>query len=433
MLPRNLNSKISLSVRVLFFLLCPAFLILWLPNSLADTSIYFFGGREVFSGSSPYDGDSPFFSGPAGGLSVFLIGRVLSIENYPWIWQAVNLLGVSYFFYFVLRTLKVNRNLVIFTCILLFAAPVREMVVNNQITGFALGSSSLIISLSNRYRSRSGSLVCLVPLYLLFELKPNLVLGFIIYFVYLNRDFLKEIVAGISFVVIFCVLLIGPSTYIEWFRFVLTSGSEKLTGYESLGLSTFLFESGLLGFQSARIIGVSAFLISFLFAVVVLIYVEDNLKLFIAPLLILMFPYIHYLDFISALPFLYALYSRRDKLVFLTSIVFVVFFLPQPSQDLAKNAIILLIAAFFTLLQILQGRNKVGAAIGLSLTLILIVTNYWLSSFQLDDHSLQVMTVVRAWAIIMFAFLYILLKSMFAPEVSDSGKSEIGFLHPRHE
>jgi len=433
MLPRNLNPKISLFVQVLVLLLCPLFLILWLPNSLADTSIYFFGGQKIFNGLNAYDGGSPFFSGPAGGLSVFLIGRVLSIENFPWIWQVLNLLGVSYFFYFVLKRFKVDRNLVIFICIFLFTAPVREMVVNNQITGFTLGSSSLIIFLSIRYRYRAASLTCLLPLYLLFELKPNLVLGFMVYFLYLNKEFLKEIVSGGIILVVSCVLLFGPSVYLEWIEFVLTNGSEKLTGYESLGFSTFLFESELLGFQAARFIGVSAFLITFLFAIVVLIYVEDNLKLLIAPLLILMFPYIHYLDFISAVPFLYALYSRRDKLVFLTSIVFVVIFLPQPSQDLAKNALILLIAVFFALLQILQGRNRLGASIGLSLTLTLIASNYWLKSFQFDEHSLQVITVVRAWAIIMFAFLYILLRSIFAPEESSLGKDKIGFLHPRHE
>ena len=418
MLSRNPGLKISPITQVLALSICLGSLTWWLPTSLADTSIYFFGGQKIFEGLDAYNGDSPLFSGPAGSVILYIFGKVLFIENFPFIWQVVNLLGVCFYFYFILKTLNIHRNVIIIITCLLLSAPVREMVINNQVTGFTLGLSALIVHLSKIITSRAAVLVCVIPIYLLLEVKPNLVLSFFLYFVFLNRKYAMSIFFTLILTVVGCWLIIGPDVYLRWLDFIRTSGADKLTGYESLGFSSFLFENGFLGLDVSRNLSILLFMVFFVYAIFILLFSEAKFKVIIFPLLVLMFPYIHYLDFISVVPFLVAIHTRRDKISVLFPVVFVLLYLPQPSQGILKNLLIFSLLLVIFLLQFLRNAKIMRAFCGFVIGVSLILINYRLGTIQLNEHEVQVMTVVRAWIATMFTLVLLSSKSFYRFPIS---------------
>jgi hypothetical protein len=412
MLSRNRSLQIPLIIQVSVFVVCVTSLAFWLPNSLADTSIYFSGGQKIFEGTDAYDGNSPFFSGPTGSAVFYLLGKLLFIESFPLVWQLVNIIGLCIFFYLVLQSFRIQRYTLIIIGFLLLSAPVREMVVNNQVTGFTIGLASGVIYCSSKFTSRISTIAGLLLLSLLFELKPNLVFGFVLIFLYLNRSRIKLVTFSFISIVTSFLLLTGPKVYSDWIDFIRISGTDRITGYESLGISSFLFENGILNLSSARSLGILLFLLSFLFALFLLIRTNAKLWPLIVPLLVLAFPYIHYLDFIVVVPFVCIILLTTGNLAALASTVLVLLYLPQPSVSVSKNllvfAIVLLVAGF----QQLRGVQTVRIISCFVLGFFLIPLNFWIDSFGLIDHRLQVVTVVRAWAVIVFALFLVSFQSL---------------------
>jgi len=392
-------------MQISVFVVCLTCLAFWLPNSLADTSIYFSGGRKIVEGIDAYNGDSPFFSGPTGSAAFYFLGKLLLIERFPFVWQLVNVLGLCFFFYFILKSFRIQRYTLIIIGLLLLSAPVREMIVNNQVTGFAIGLSSSVVYFSSKFTGWVSTTASLILLTLLFEFKPNLALGFVLYFLYLNRNQIKLLTFSVISILVGFLWLTGPGVYSNWINFIRFSGSEKLTGYESLGISSFLFENGLLDLNSARNLGVLLFVLSLAFSLFYLIRSNSESWTLAVPFLVLMFPYIHYLDFVSVVPFICVILLRKESMAALASTVLVLLYLPQPSASFSKNLLIMAIILFVAGFQYLSGVPTKWVITSFMLGFVLIPLNYWIDTFDLIGHSLQVVTLVRAWAVIMFVLI----------------------------
>lgn len=433
MLSRNRDLRIPLVMQICVFVVCVTCLAFWLPNSLADTSIYFSGGQKIVEGVDAYNGDSPFFSGPTGSAVFYFLGKLLQIERFPFVWQLVNLLGLCFFFYFVLKSFRIQRYTVMIIGLLLLSAPVREMIVNNQVTGFAIGLSSSVIYFSSKFTGWVSTTFSLILLALLFEFKPNLVLGFVLYFLYLNRNQIKLLTFSSISILAGFLWVTGPEVYSNWLEYIRFSGTEKLTGYESLGISSFLFENNLLNLNSARNLGVLLFVFSLAFALSHLIRSNSELWNLAVPFLVLMFPYIHYLDFVSVVPFICVILLRKESVAALASAVIVLLYLPQPSASVSKNLLIMAVVFFVAGFQYLSGVPTKWVITSFTLGFVLIPVNFWIDTFDLIGHSLQVATVVRAWAVIVLLLTLLSFRSLSRNRAGSISKTEPQTIELQHE
>jgi hypothetical protein len=175
---QTLKREISLSILLaLSFLISFGYLLSRLPNGLADAEpmIQAFGTMNF--GLDPYIANQHIGAGP---LGIFFIGITLgqvSVGFAPLFWHVANALGFMIF----IRSLGFYSSIqqfitLIFPC--LFLAPVRESLVNNQITGLALGFLGLgVIGTQSPgyFQLLSLRVLSSASLILSFALKPNLV------------------------------------------------------------------------------------------------------------------------------------------------------------------------------------------------------------------------------------------------------------------
>lgn len=409
MLSRIRIPEISQKAQLIIFFLSIAALTNWVPNSMADASIYFNGGKELFHGDNPYDGSSPFFSAPTGAKFLYLVGKLLLITQFPFVWNFVNILGVSLFFYVVLKVFDTQKYILLIVSLLLVTAPVREMVVNNQVTGFVLGLSSICIYLARNHNSNFAVVMLFFPVYISFELKPNLILGFLIYYLWANRgtNFLRRWFPVVVFLIANSILF--SNQYQQWINNISSQGIRNVTGFESLGISTLVYESNVLNYEIARAFGIAIFAITFC---VYLFNISRDNKLAIfsfSPLVALSFPYLHFLDLIVILPFIFPRIFYRKSVRIFAPVVLALMFLPRPSDSQLKNVAIVLVVALISTLQIWLHKDFQDFLLANALGFALVVSNYSLPLTELSDHEIQNFTVLRAWlvtCILMLAIIF---------------------------
>jgi hypothetical protein len=218
--------------------------------------------------------------------------------------------------------------------------------------------------------------------------------------------------------------LTGPEVYSNWIDFIRFNGSEKLTGYESLGISSFLFENDLLNLNSARNLGILLFVLSLAFSLFHLIRSNSESWTLAVPFLVLTFPYIHYLDFVSVVPFICVMLLRKESVAALASAVLVLLYLPQPSASVSKNFFIMAIVLFVAGFQYLSGVPTKWVIASFMLGFVLIPVNYWIDAFDLIGHSLQVVTVVRAWAVIVLLLILMSFQSLSRNRAGSDSKTD---------
>lgn len=411
MLPRISLRDISQRYQLLIYGTCLLTLSYWAPNSLADTSIYFNGGRKLVHGFNPYDGSSPFFSAPLGGKFLFAVGQLLQIEQFPIVWQMVNIFGVSLFFLVIMKLQNADIFTIPLMSILLLTAPVREMVVNNQVTGFALGVSSLVIYLSDKFKSQFLTTLLFLPMYCVFELKPNIVLGLLTYYLLSNRNSFLNAHGIFILVVLFFNLTIFSDQYILWLKYITSQGVSNITGFESLGLSTLFFESSILGLDSAKRLGLLIFL--FVLAVYVFQVKQKSLQshIIFIPLITVTFPYLHLIDLIIALPFIFPRILEVRRLRFLTPLVFTLTFLPRPSISPPKNLLIVVLIIIVGWLMFRIHANLVGFCFSIFVGLFVFAANPLVLNKNLTEHAIQNFTVLRVWLILVIVLILFFLEN----------------------
>lgn len=418
MVSRILSAKLSLRMQFLLYLASFSILVLWVSGSLADTAYYYQSGQKVFQGQNPYSGDLPFFSGPTGGWFLYVVGKVFFIESFPFVWQIVNLLGVSIFFHTILTKLGVHSNLILLIATMLLSSPIREMVVNNQITGFVLGVAAFAIRTSLRTVHNIVIILNSILLYLMFELKPNLVLGFVIYFIVTNKDKLHLIFLSVTSIFAIANLLLMDGVYLNWFNAIQSQGVANLTGYESLGFSTFIYESDLLSKENARILGLSLFLFCLVLVLITALLKDIRITLLAIPLLPVFFPYLHYLDFAITVPFIIYCVLYQTNLRYFAPIAIVILYLPGPTDGLLKNVLVFIILAAVITYDFYRCKLGWTVIVGILFGAALLLSNFLLDSLIRNEHQLQSLTVVRAWLVISVILLWEMKASQVRKESS---------------
>lgn len=414
MLSRISHTEISQRIEFVFFGFCFLFLTLRGPYSLADSSIYFGGGQKLAAGLNPYDGSSPIFSAPLGSRFIYFVGTALNIVQIPIIWQIVNITGVSFFFLIFLRELKFKFYTTSLVGLLLLSAPVREMVINNQVTGFVLGIAAICIYFSKVFENEFLKILLLIPIYLACELKPNLIFGFLVYFLWINRKWYKQFLS-VFLVGIFLLYQFGVlSEYGDWILHISTQGYKNLTGFESLGLSSLLFEAHICGYETSRIVGLAFFTLSLLLLFAVLFKNEDRIIVMVIPLVGLSFPYLHYLDLIVALPIVISVLFQNRRMVMLIPMFLSLLYLPRPSESFVKNALIIFFILVVSYVQYMFYKGVKLLSISLLLGTFLVLTNYLVMSTTLPDHVIQNFTVLRSLLMIFIIVMFEIIKNIIS-------------------
>ena len=305
----------------------------------------------------------------------------------------------------MLRILALEKNALVIIAILLVSSPVREMVVNNQVTGFVLGVTSLSIYFAQRSGSTIRVLLLLFPIFISFELKPNLILGFLIYYLWAHRTVFGFRSSLAISAILTLNLLVFRFEYLDWIKFIFTQGAKNITGFESLGLSTLAFEANILSYDSARFLSLALFAISLL-----LIFgsfsTGSSVQTFaLTPLVALSFPYLHLLDLIVALPFIVARVLQEARIRFLTPLVIVVIYLPRPSDSLAKYLAITLMVLLVSVSQLVETGKLQEFLLSVFAGFTIIVSNFSLPLQDLSDHEIQNFSVLRVWLIFVVLLL----------------------------
>jgi hypothetical protein len=371
-----------------------------MSDSLADSYYYYQSGLRIFKGQNPYLGDLPFFSGPAGGWFLYLVGNIFFIKEFPIVWQIINLLGMSIFFFTMLSKLGVKHNLILLVAIMLLSSPVREMVVNNQVTGFVLGIAAFVIQTRSGNLNNIALMANSILMYLAFELKPNLVLGFVVYFVITNKERFYLISLSVASVLVVFNFVLVDRLYIFWFDSIQSKGIANFTGFESLGLSTIIYESGFLNKENARTLGISLFLLFLALSLLTAIFDRSRSTLFIIPLIAMFFPYLHYLDFAITLPFIIYFAFYQSNLRFLVPASIILLYLPRPTDGFVKNLLSFVIVLVFLAFDFARYKRLQTVLTGTVFSTILLISNYWIVALTKDAYQLSLLTVLRVWLVV---------------------------------
>jgi hypothetical protein len=240
----------------------------------------------------------------------------------------------------------------------------------------------------------------------MYELKPNLVLGFVVYFTVINKEKLHLIILSVTSIFVLANLLLMDGIYLKWFNAIQSQGVANLTGYESLGLSTFIYESDLLNKENARILGMSLFLFCFVLVLIAALFKGIRIFLLAIPLLPIFFPYLHYLDFGITVPFIIHFVLYQTNLRYIAPIAIVILYLPGPTGGLLKNLLVFLILAAVITYDFYRYKLRCNVAVGVLFGAALLLSNFLFDSHARNDHQLQSFTVVRAWLIISLILLW---------------------------
>jgi hypothetical protein len=200
-------------------------------------------------GQDPYISSGGFFkSGPVSPWFIYFFHRITIDESiFFYSLQALNLLGIAYFAYFLLDSEKIgNQNLFILITLTLISSSNREMLINGQLTGLLFGGSVFVVKQWRNFPKHTNfSYFLSFPVALiLIDMKPNMILP-LFAILLLRRLYLKEIYFSIVFWLLFLIIvekLVKADILLAWVRNLLNlnDASTNSTLYGSLNFWQFL-------------------------------------------------------------------------------------------------------------------------------------------------------------------------------------------------
>lgn len=341
-----LNSRL-IQYLILFGAICVELMVY--RRGIADSLIYIRGGESFLAGVNPYLQDSRFMSGPSGSGFVALVANSVAAESFPWVWQGLNLLGLYIFVYFVISiTKRPVSNVVPVTLILYISSPCREMLTNNQITGFALGVfaiGSLLLSDTTyrwlRWRFFTGGLLCALAL----EIKPNLLIPIALVIVIFKLQYLLSYISGFIMIFILNAFHSTLTLYFHWVKVLFQGVNQNGNIQSSVSVWSFLKE--LSWSESLVTILNAIFLLTALTVIIVARKTNCSFEnaLLASAWMSITFPYAHYLDFIIIIPFVVIKMINTYMTNFLSPLLLLSLLLPniyrQPSKQLICAAILI--------------------------------------------------------------------------------------------
>jgi hypothetical protein len=196
----------------------------------------------------------------------------------------------------------------------------------------------------------------------------------------------------------------------NWLKSVRAQGVANLTGHQSLGFSTFVYEMEALSRENSRSLGISLFLLCFAVTLSVAFFDHSRATLFTIPLLAIFFPYLHYLDLAITVPFMVHFVLYRTNIRYLAPTAVIMLYLPRPTDGLVKNLFILVLLLTLIAFDYSRLKNVKISIIGAFIGIALILSNFFIGFNVEDEHQLQSIIVLRSWMIISFVLLWQLVK-----------------------
>lgn len=186
-------------------------------SMLRNSKLLVDAGNDIVNGNSPYTTPNPYGSWP--GLIFLLLDKIAVFGTTSFLIILLNLAGYLFMIKFIFHQIKL-KNLLIVAVVSMFTSPLRALFSNVQNTGLIIGSALLGLYFYEISKSRNEFFFTLVSSFsFLFalELKPQVVLPFVLIFIVQMRSFrlVIFILAQFVFIRLIVNLWVGEILEIE--------------------------------------------------------------------------------------------------------------------------------------------------------------------------------------------------------------------------
>jgi len=307
------------------------FLLYRFQSHMGDYGDFVKAGQLIWDDKDPYS-RLMYVNSPVSATLVYGLSWILPFLFVPFFWQVLNMLGIWLF----LRAF-INPNLAkpLFIAVTLasFFNSTRALYGNVQVTGLVLG---LIAVAHILFKSDVSAFVSLIPLWLAFELKPQMTLSFLIFFFFFQKiQSIRILIFGayvlLSHLVVE-IMFVGDIHRL-WIEKILRYSSNSLEeGYE---ISIWKSTAQILGHQPTIKVFTTVFTVLILILMVYFsLQSKGNLILFLATVFPLANSYLHLYDLapIAILVVIAAFRTQGTSLILGCVLFLQIFPLSQYSQ-----------------------------------------------------------------------------------------------------
>ena len=352
-------------------------------SQMGDFGDFVKAGDLIWENTNPYT-SLMYVNSPVSAVLAYGLNKILPFIFFPAFWQILNIVGIFAFFRLWLRK-EVSSNLLLAIALLSFLNVARALVANVQVTGLVLGAFALGALLAQKGKS---PFLVMLPIWVAAEIKPQLALGLIVFFLF-HKGIHFARIAILTFYVFISHLLVeikySGFIHSEWIEKVLNYSKTSLNeGYEVSYWKGIALSLGEI--PAMKTISVLILIINLGFILYMSMKSHTNWAIFGALVLPFQNTYLHLYDLapLGVLVILGALHYSNYSIVLL-AILFIQLF----PMSLETQFIAVLIFVFIVLIKDfkLKNLNKNLAAS----TFVLLIG--YLSATLLDNRSEEVQII----------------------------------------
>ena len=148
-------------------------------SQMGDFGDFVKAGDLIWENTNPYT-SLMYVNSPVSAVLAYGLNKILPFIFFPAFWQILNIVGIFAFFRLWLRK-EVSSNLLLAIALLSFLNVTRALVANVQVTGLVLGAFALGVLLAQKGKS---PFLVMLPIWVAAEIKPQLALGLIVFFLF---------------------------------------------------------------------------------------------------------------------------------------------------------------------------------------------------------------------------------------------------------
>ena len=352
-------------------------------SQMGDFGDFVKAGDLIWENTNPYT-SLMYVNSPVSAVLAYGLNKILPFIFFPAFWQILNIVGILAFFRLWLRK-EVNSNLLLAIALLSFLNVTRALVANVQVTGLVLGAFALGVLLAQKGKS---PFLVMLPIWVAAEIKPQLALGLIVFFLFHQGIHFARI-AILTFYVFISHLLIeikySGFIHSEWIEKVLNYSKTSLNeGYEVSYWKGIALSLGEI--PAMKTISVLILIINLGFILYMSMKSHTNWAIFGALVLPFQNTYLHLYDLapLGVLVILGALHYSNYSIVLL-AILFIQLF----PMSLETQFIAVLIFVFIVLIKDFKLKNMIKNLA--AYTFVLLIG--YLSATLLDNRSEEVQII----------------------------------------
>ena len=352
-------------------------------SQMGDFGDFVKAGDLIWENTNPYT-SLMYVNSPVSAVLAYGLNKILPFIFFPAFWQILNIVGIFAFFRLWLRK-EVSSNLLLAIALLSFLNVTRALVANVQVTGLVLGAFALGVLLTQKGKS---PFLVMLPIWVAAEIKPQLALGLIVFFLFHQGIHFARI-AILTFYVFISHLLVeikySGFIHSEWIEKVLNYSKTSLNeGYEVSywkGIALTLGE-----IPAMKTISVLILIINLGFILYMSMKSHANWAIFGALVLPFQNTYLHLYDLapLGVLVILGALHYSNYSIVLL-AILFIQLF----PMSIETQFIAVFIFVFIVLIKDFKSKNLIK---NLSASTFVLLIGY-LSATSLDNRSEEVQII----------------------------------------